>query len=237
MKQMIQNKIIKILLGTGIILILVMSLLPDNPISGINWMLMSVIIVMFLILFAFYRFEKGNANPKDMALIATMASVAGISRIPFAAIMSVQPTTFIVMITGYVFGSQTGFVVGAVAALVSNFFLGQGPWTPWQMFSWGCCGLIAGLLGRFSKEFNIIPFSILCGLSGYMFGWFMNIWHWVGFVYPLSYKTFIATYISSFPFDTLHAVGNILFAILFGKSFYMILMRFKRRMTLPRSLE
>jgi energy-coupling factor transport system substrate-specific component len=105
------------------------------------------------------------------------------------------------------------------------------------MFSWGLCGLIAGLLGKLSKNFNVISFGILCGISGFIFGWIMNIWHWVGFVYPLTYKTFLATYIASFPFDTLHAVGNVLFAILFGKSFYMILMRFKRRMYIPKSTD
>jgi len=58
----------------------------------------------------------------------------------------------------------------------------------------------------------------------------MNIWHWLGFVYPLNLKTFLATYAASFPFDTLHAVGNVAFALIFGKSFYLILMRFKKRL-------
>lgn len=208
------------------LLILILSLIQNY----FNWVFISFLIVLIVIGIAFTGFEKGHADPKEIAMIATLSSIAGISRIPFAVIMSFQPTTFIVMISGYVFGSQAGFVIGAVAALVSNFFLGQGPWTPWQMVCWGGCGMVAGLLSNKSRGFNIFLFAPICGLAGYFFGWVMNIWHWVGFVYPLTIQTFLATYIASFPFDTLHAFGNVLFTILFGKSFYLILMRFKRRM-------
>ena len=221
-------------LMTAAVVILALSIIPDSPFSGINWALLSVFIVGIAILMFFVSFEKRKVDPKEMALIATMASIAGISRVPFAIIMSLQPTTFIIMITGYVFGSQTGFVTGAVAALVSNFFVGQGPWTPWQMFCWGLCGIIAGQLGRKSRDFNVRVFAVVAFCNGFMYGWIMNIWHWVGFVYPLTVKTFIATYIASIPFDSLHAMGNVFFSLVFGKSFYLILTRFKRRLTVDR---
>ncbi len=173
---------------------------------------------------------KKRINTKEIALIATMASFAAITRIPFVIIMSVQPTTFIVMITGYVFGSRIGFMVGAIGAFVSNLFLGQGPWTPWQMLSWGLCGVLAGILGKRKNGFHKKQFILLSTACGYLFGWIMNMWHWIAFVYPLSIKTFMATYITSFPADTLHAIGNLVFSILFGKSFYYILSRFKKKM-------
>lgn len=233
---MIRSKIfpITILIIIGM---LVVSIIPENPLYDINWALFSAIIIGFALLAFFWRFEKKGTTPKEIVLIATMASLAAISRVPFAVIMSLQPTTFMVMITGYVFGAQTGFIVGAVAALVSNFFLGQGPWTPWQMFCWGMCGAAAGLLARREKEFSLAKFAVLGGICGYLFGWTMNIWHWVGFVYPLNMETFIATYIASVPFDTLHAVGNIAFAVFFGKSFYNILIRFRKKLSVKYSNE
>ena len=212
-------------------LLLLFSLNADNPLYDVNWALFSVIILGLAMVAFFWRFERSWAGSKEIALIATMATLAAVSRVPFAAIMSFQPTTFIVMISGYVFGPQTGFVTGAVAALVSNFFLGQGPWTPWQMFCWGMCGVAAGLLAGRSREFKAVPFTLLGGICGYLFGWTMNIWHWVGFIYPLTLKTFMATYIASFPFDTIHAAGNIIFAVIFGRTFYDILVRFKKRIT------
>lgn len=201
----------------------------DIIVNG-NWLLNSFIIVLIILLIFFIKFERKKSDSKEIALIGTMSTLAGISRIPFAAVMSVQPTTFIVMITGYVYGSLTGFIVGALSALVSNFFLGHGPWTPWQMFCWGMCGLVAGKLGEKKEKLNKPLFVFSSGLAGYFFGWTMNIWHWLGFVYPLNLKTFLATYAASFPFDTLHAFGNIAFALIFGKSFYLILMRFKKRL-------
>lgn len=223
----IKNTIVLII----ILLIMIISIIPESPLYGINWALLSVIIISIILIVFFGRFEKSKINSKEIALVATMASLAGISRIPFAMIMSVQPTTFIVMITGYVFGSQMGFIVGAVAALVSNFFLGQGPWTPWQMLCWGICGVIASQLSRMTRKFNLPIFAITCAFCGYLFGWVMNIWHWVGFVYPLTIKTFLATYAASFPFDSLHAIGNIIFSIIFGKTFYQILTRFKKKIS------
>lgn len=196
-----------------------------------SWAVLSMIILGFAVLTFFWRFEKRDVSLKEIALISTMASMAAISRVLFAAIMNVQPTTFIVMITGYVFGSHTGFVVGAIAALVSNFFLGQGPWTPWQMFSWGMCGVSAGLLASIQRGFKLGRFMVLAGLWGYLFGWIMNIWHWTAFVYPLTWKTFVATYAASFPFDTLHAVGNVVFSLIFGQSFYYILNRFRKKIS------
>lgn len=215
------------------LLLLAASLFPANPLYKINWALFSTIIVLLGILMFFGKFEKAAISSKQIALIATMASLAAISRIAFSPVASFKPTTFIIMITGYVFGAQTGFMVGAVAALASNFFLGQGPWTPWQMLCWGICGVLAALLGVGQDDYKPLSFVILAGACGYLYGWLINIWHWAAFIYPLNIKTLLAVYAASFTFDTLHAAGNVLFSILFGKAFYQILRRYRRYFTLP----
>lgn len=224
-----KNKLFLLVIIITVLLLGAMIVIPDNPLYGINWALASVIIIGLAIMAFFWQFERNDVNVKGITMLATIASIAAIVRVPFAAIMGLQPTTFIVMITGYVFGAQAGFMVGAVAALVSNFFLGQGPWTPWQMFAWGICGVIGALISSRNK-FHLISFTITAGLCGYLFGWIMNIWHWIGFVYPLNWTTFIATYAVSIPSDTLHAAGNIGFSIIFGKSFYSTLTRFRSKL-------
>lgn len=210
------------------------SLIPANPLYKINWALLSAIIVAGSILMFFWRFEKGNITSKEIALIATMASLAAIARIAFSPVASFKPTTFIIMITGYVFGAQTGFMVGAITALASNFFLGQGPWTPWQMLGWGLCGALAALLGSRQNDYHALSFVILAGACGYLYGWLLNIWHWVAFIYPLNMKTLLAVYAASFVFDTLHAAGNIIFATIFGKPFYKILRRYRNLLLIER---
>lgn len=196
-----------------------------------NWAIISGLIIIIAILAVFFSFENQGANTKEISLIATMATLAAVMRIPFAAIISVQPTTFIVMITGYVFGAGAGFMVGSLAALVSNIFLGQGPWTPWQMIAWGLVGWSTGLFGKNQKEFNYPVFIVLAFVWGYLFGWIMNFWHWLGFIYPLTLKTFLATYLISLPADTLHAVSNVVFTLIFSKTLYTILNRYKAKIS------
>lgn len=173
---------------------------------------------------------EGSYLAKEVALVGTLSTVAGVFRVPFAFIPSVQPTTFIVMITGYVFGMRIGFLTGMIAAFVSNIFLGQGPWTPFQMLCWGLSGLTAGMLGRHKKSFKKWQFTLLCTSWGFIFGWIMNLYYWFGFVYPLNFKTFLVTYAASFVMDSMHAVGNCIFALLFGAAFYKILIRFKHKL-------
>lgn len=191
--------------------------------------IVTLILLVAFILF-FLNFERAGINSKQIALISALSAVAALGRIPFAGIPNVQPTTFIVIISGYVIGPRAGFMTGAAAALISNFFLGQGPWTPWQMLAWGTAGTTAGLLGILRPSSGRIQLMIFCGIWGYLFGWIMNLWTWVSYTYPHNFKTYLVLCLASFWFDTLHAIGNIVLAWLLGKEFLSIISRFKKKM-------
>ena len=96
--------------------------------------------------------ERGPNRSKELALIAALAAAAAGGRVLFAFIPNVQPVTIIVAVTGAALGPRAGIAVGGTAALLSNAFLGQGPWTPWQMIGWGLVGGTAGLLGTAAAE-------------------------------------------------------------------------------------
>lgn len=194
--------------------------------------LLSIGTAIVLLAYAFYRFEKSRFSSKEISLIAALAAVAALGRIPFAALPGVQPTTFIVIIAGYVFGPATGFLVGASAAFVSNIFLGHGPWTIWQMLAWGLCGVSAGMLGFLRRGAERTTMVIFAALWGYLFGWIMNLWYWLSFVHPLSFSSWIAVNSVSFPFDTLHALGNAAFVLTLGNGFIKVLLFFKKRLEL-----
>ncbi|WZL72246.1 ECF transporter S component [Clostridiaceae bacterium 35-E11] len=196
-----------------------------------NYGIMVAMILLLAFVFAFMAYEKQQITVKEVSLIATLSALAGVSRIPFAALPNVQPTTFLVMISGYVFGPVFGFIVGAVAALVSNSFLGHGPWTPWQMLAWGLAGCSAGIFKKNSRNFPRLLFAIFAFCWGFLFDYIMNIWHWLFFVYPLNWKSFVVVYSASFYLDLMHAVGNFLFAYILGKDFINILTRFKDRIS------
>lgn len=196
-----------------------------------HWSLYSFFIILPALAWGFWWYERRKSSMQEVALVATLAALAGLSRVPFAAIPAVQPTTFLVLISGYVFGPAPGFMVGTLAALVSNFFLGHGPWTPWQMAAWGLAGIVGGLAGRKGRAFPRISMSILAFSWGFIFGWFLNLWHWLAFVYPLSMRSFLIVQASGFWSDLMHALGNAAFMYLAGETMINIFARFKRRMS------
>lgn len=195
-----------------------------------NWSIISTAIMLLAVGAFFLQFERSKVTAKEIALISTLAALAALGRVPFAAIPGVQPTTFMVIISGYVFGAQAGFMVGAIAALVSNIFLGQGPWTPWQMFAWGLAGASACLLQKVRPNINGLELAVFAGAWGFIFNWIVNIWMWTSFVYPLTLESFILTCINGIWFDILHATGNVFFSITFGVMAIKILCRFKTRL-------
>lgn len=198
--------------------------------QGLSWAFISTMIMLLAVAAFFWRYERSGITSKEIALISTLAALAAMGRVPFAVIPSVQPTTFIVIITGYVFGAQAGFMVGAIAALVSNMFLGQGPWTPWQMFAWGLAGASAHLLQKARPKIKGFELAVFAGVWGFLFNWIVNIWMWVAFVFPLTFESFILTYAKAIWFDVLHAAGNIVFSLSFGTALIKILTRFRGKL-------
>ncbi len=263
------------------------------------WSVYSLAAVITFLAAAYYLYERRGVSTREAAVIASLAALAGLSRVPLAGFPGVQPTTFMVIISGAVFGPGAGFMVGSLAAVVSNMVLGQGPWTPWQMLAWGFAGLSGGLMQRFfgaTKKTESIENSGNSGVSlfvaegdiaegdivegditegdivegdvtegdiadsinnhvlnvkitgyitltgkivmvltaffwGFLFGWFMNTWHWLTFVYPHTWQTFFLTHLTSLWFDLLHAISNAIFMIVAGGEMIKILKRFQRRLT------
>ncbi|MDN5344639.1 MAG: energy-coupling factor transport system substrate-specific component, partial [Clostridia bacterium] len=134
-------------LALALILGLLLASVKFNALLwGQGWGLLASVIIIMALGLLYWGFEQGRVSTREVAVIAMLGTIAAVGRVPFAGLPNIQPTTFMVIISGFVFGSRAGFMVGSTAALVSNFFLGQGPWTPWQMFAWGLAGTTAGAM-------------------------------------------------------------------------------------------
>jgi len=218
---------------TGIAAVIA-PLFPQTPMEIFsNWGLTATVLVILAILAFFFEFEATTMSSKEIALIAMLGTISAVSRVPFAMMPSIQPCTYIIICSGYVFGPVPGFMVGAITALVSNLFLGQGPWTLYQMFAWGIAGVSAAYLRRFDLgKISLIAFGVIWG---YLYGWIMNTWYWASFIYPLTLKTFITYQLTSIWFDTFHALGNAVFLGAFGAKTIAILQRFKARFSIEYS--
>lgn len=189
------------------------------------------LIALASILLTFVYYEKRVHSIKYISLIATFSALVGISRVPFVALPNIQPATFLIIISGYVFGPIFGFMVGTISVLVSNSILGHGAWTLWQMTAWGLTGFSSGILKKIVPKANSIILGIFAFMWGFFFGWIINLWYWLTYIYPLNLKTFLSVCTASFYFDWLHAIGNFVFAFIFGKDLISIISRLKRKIT------
>jgi energy-coupling factor transport system substrate-specific component len=168
--------------------------------------------------------EGGTESAKDLTLIATVAGVAAAARVLFAPVPGVQPVTVVAVVAGMALGPRRGFAVGALAALASNFFLGQGPHTPWQMLAWGCCGLVAGLARPLLRR--RLPFAAFCFGLGLAYGLPLNLYTWL--YLPHTQESLVAVLARGFPFDVAHGVGNVLLALAIGPELRRVLERHQR---------
>jgi energy-coupling factor transport system substrate-specific component len=171
--------------------------------------------------------DGGPQSAKEITVIATLAAAAAAGRVLMAPVPDVQPVTVIVVATGVALGARAGIGVGAAAAFVSNFFLGQGLWTPWQMLAWGGCGAVGALLAPLLRR--RIPFAIACCLLGFAFGFVLDVWNWYGF-YPHTWPSFVARQATGLPFDVAHATGNLALALAAGPELRRLLERYGRRL-------
>lgn len=123
-----------LLIALGVFLV---GLAFTSALKDRHYMLLSLVLLAAALLPLFIRLERRPLESRELVLLAVLSAIAAVSRVPFAALPSVKPVSAIVILSAYVFGAEAGFIIGAVAALVSNIYFGQGPWTPWQMFAWG----------------------------------------------------------------------------------------------------
>jgi energy-coupling factor transport system substrate-specific component len=171
--------------------------------------------------------EAGPVSARELALVATLAGAAAAGRVLFAAVPGVQPVTVITLATGVALGLRAGVSVGAVAALVSNIFLGQGPWTPWQMLGWAGCGAVGALAAPLLRR--RLAFAACAFVLGLAFSSLMDIWLWLAF-WPHTAATLAVVLGRGFPFGMAHAVGNVVLALAAGPELRRLLERYGRRL-------
>jgi energy-coupling factor transport system substrate-specific component len=197
----------------------------------VSWQIATLAIVVVALAACFWWYERSGPSSKEVALVATMAALAALGRDAFAALPDVKPTTAIVLICGYAFGAGPGFAVGAVGALASNIFLGQGSWTPWQMLAWGIVGVAGAALGRTlaRRSLGRLPLALCCALAAELFNLIIDLYTWSqGGTHTLAaYGAWLASALS---FDVTHVVASFLFGLAFGPALLRMLMRARARM-------
>jgi energy-coupling factor transport system substrate-specific component len=196
----------------------------------VSWVVASFLLLGLALSVGFAWYERSHPSARVLALVATLAALAALGRIAFAPLPNVKPTTDIVLLTGYVLGGAPGFAVGAVAALASNLFFGQGPWTPWQMAGWGGAGLLGAALAVIGgRQLGRFTLAAACAAAGLAYGAVMNVSMWVTYSGDHTLDKLWFYFATSFTFDVAHALGNAVFCLAFGPALVRALQRYRTR--------
>lgn len=164
--------------------------------QGKNYLLAGILMLLFLFGVVVLNFEKRKPRAREIALLSTMTGLSVAANELCSHTIPLHGGTAMVVISGIALGPETGFFVGALSRFVCNFFSGQGPWTPWQMVSWGLMGYLAGLCfntirvrgrleeetlaGRFSLKkstsFRLLAGPLAAIAGGEILGYLLYVW-------------------------------------------------------------
>ena len=177
----------------------------------------------------FAGFEKSRRRARDLMPIVILTALAVAGRLVFAPVPAIKPIIAIVVMGGLCFGREEGFMIGALTMLVTNVFFGQGPWTPWQMFSMGFVGYLAGVMesrGRLGRRWSVAAFGALMAL---LYGFILDTWSIVGFVSNANAASVLATYAAGLANNVASAIGTVVFLVPIAGSWPRIFGRIRER--------
>lgn len=161
----------------------------------------------------FLSFERRRPKTGEIMIIAVLTAIAAAGRAVFFMTPNFKPVAAVTVIAGVCLGPQAGFLVGAMSGFVSDFFFGQGPWTPWQMCGFGMTGFIAGLIGKCGKLGQSRVALAISGaiLTFFVYGGIVDLWTVFGFYSEPSVKAAAVVYTAALPFNIIHASSSAIF--------------------------
>lgn len=202
-----------------------------------KYYLVSSLIILLSAVPFIMKFEKRRPQAREVVILAVMIALAVASRSAFYMLPQFKPVTAIVIITGVAFGGEAGFITGACTAFISNFFFGQGPWTPWQMFGLGTVGFLAGVLFRKGMlPRKVLPLCIFGGFSALViYGAILDTSSLLMYSMAITWKSLLAVYASGFVFNLIHAASTAFFLLILSKPMLEKLDRVKTKFGLLES--
>lgn len=178
----------------------------------------SVLVAIYSLVPFFVGFERRKPQLRELVVIAVLIALGVIGRQAFFMLPQMKPVLAISIIAGASLGPGAGFLVGAMIAFVSNFFFGQGPWTPWQMMALGLAGMFAGLIfqkwnrrERKPSRLHKISACVFGLLSGYFYGLVVDLWTLFGYTEKPSLSAYLIVKSTAVWFDTVLAISTFVF--------------------------
>ena len=183
-----------------------------------QYYLVSILVIAVSLLPMLLRFERRAPQARELVILSVMTALAVAGRAAFGFAPACKPVAAIVILTGAAFGAEAGFLVGAATAFVSNFFFGQGPWTPWQMMGFGLIGLLAGLV--FARRFQPgrLGLCVFGGLAVFcLYGPLLDVGSVLMVAGDVTRAGILAALATGVAFNAVHAAATVAFLALIGQ--------------------
>ena len=200
-------------------------LLGATVFSDKGYAYVTLLVTMLSLLLFIAGFEKKRTGTRRLILVAVMVALSVAGR--FLPLF--KPITALTVLTAMYLGSEAGFLTGALSAVISNFYFGQGPWTPFQMLAWGLGGFLSGLV-FFNKKLGkaTLPLLVVVGFFvGVLYSAIMDVWSAVSMTGEFVWQAYLAALTTSLPFTIEYAVSNVIFLLVLYKPMDRRLTRIK----------
>ena len=204
---------------TVVATLLILLLIPLTLFIGVyyfdgrKYYFISLLILLECMLPFFLIFEGRKPQARELVLIAVLVALNVAGRAVFFMLPEFKPVVAMTILAGVAFGGETGFLVGAMTMLVSNMFFSQGAWTPWQMFSMGIIGWLAGVLYRKGvlrrSRISLCIYGVIA--STVVYGGIMNPASALMWAHTLNWNILKSYYLTGVPIDLVRAIGTFFF--------------------------
>ena len=215
-----------IFMGLTVLVLIPLTLFLGTKLPGRSYYMTSTLIIIEVIIPFFLAFESRKPQARELVLLAVLCALAVASRVA-VPIPHFKPVFGVIMIAGMAFGPQSGFLVGATSAFVSNFFASQGPWTPWQMLAYGVAGLLAGLFPLPRKPWLLAAFGFLSCIT--IVGVLLDCSTVFTSLTTFKWSSVLFILAQGFPINISHGISTAVTMLLFGRPLLSILDRIKRK--------
>ncbi len=229
--EFFKNKWARFAMNVSIIFIFIPLLIMIGAVvlNGKNYDVIAIAIAVLCMIPFFMSFENSKIGARELVVIAVMVALSVSMRILFAPIPGFKPISAIVIIAGIAFGMESGFMVGALSAILSNMYFGQGPWTPFQMLSWGMIGVLAALLFKRKSMPNYFMLVIVAIIGGVMFSLMMDVYTVLSIGDGWSFERYGTMIIASVPFMIAYVVSNIVFLLVLARPIIKVTNRMREK--------
>lgn len=222
-------------LAAGVILVLIPLLIAFGIVflKGRSYYFISICVIVAAMLPFFAAFEDRRPQARELVLISSLVVIATAGRAVFFMLPHFKPVTALVIVAGIGLGAEAGFLTGAMTGFVSNFFFGQGPWTPWQMFAFGVIGFLAGLLFEKRMRRGNVPLVGVC-VYGFLatvviYGLLLDTSTALSVLEGLTWQSVLACYVAGVPVNITHGVSTVVFLLLCAKPMLKKIRRMRKK--------